>query len=45
VRSLDIEPVPVLPEYHLVVGATGPLVVTDASLQASGGVLDLRFGA
>ena len=30
VRSLDIEPVPVLPEYHLVVGATGPLVVTDA---------------
>ena len=45
VRSLDIEPVPELPEYRLVIGANGPLVVTQESLQASGGVLDLRFGA
>ena len=45
VRSLDIESVPELAEYRLVIGANGPLVVTEESLQASGGVLDLRLGA
>ncbi len=44
VRSLDIEPVSVLAEYRLVVGTSGPFVVTDESLQASGGRIDLRFG-
>ncbi|MEO8267542.1 MAG: hypothetical protein ABI706_18730 [Ilumatobacteraceae bacterium] len=44
VRTLDIDPLPVLAEYRIVIGGTGPLVVTEDSLQASGGVLDLRFG-
>ena len=44
VRSLDIEPVSVLAEYRLVIGTSGPFVVTDESLQAAGGRIDLRFG-
>ncbi|MEO8266554.1 MAG: hypothetical protein ABI706_13725 [Ilumatobacteraceae bacterium] len=44
VRSLDIEPVPELAEYRIVVGTRGPMVITTDTLKASGGVLDLRFG-
>jgi hypothetical protein len=44
VRRLDIKPMARLDKYELSIGSIGPLVVTAESLQASGGVLDLRFG-
>ena len=45
VRQLELGPVPVLAEYRLTIGATGPFVVTADALQASGDLIDLRFGA
>jgi hypothetical protein len=45
VRELELGPVPVLAEYRLNFGSTGPFVVTAEALQASGDLIDLRFGA
>ncbi len=45
VRQLELGPVRALAEYRLTIGATGPFVVTAETLQATGNLIDLRFGA
>jgi hypothetical protein len=44
IRAIEIGVVPVLQEYHVVIGKRPPFVITADALRASGGLIDLRFG-